>query len=197
MLRQTDKRKNSNLGNRVPLVVEFHPALKEINGIVEALWPILETSERMRDVFGSRPIVSYKRPKNLKDSLVRSKVKKAREVSVGMSKCNKSRCQICNYVDEAKEFLEGKVKYYINYNFDCDSAGVIYLIYCRKCGKKYVGSTITSFRKRFNNHKSSMNRYGRGTSCFARNERKRKPTSSDCPAKRRRFTNTVMRGDWN
>ena len=28
ILRQTDKRKNSNLGNRVPLVVEFHPALK-------------------------------------------------------------------------------------------------------------------------------------------------------------------------
>ena len=54
---------------------------------MEALWPILETSERMRDVFGSRPIVSYKRPKNLKDSLIRSKVKKAREVNVGMSKC--------------------------------------------------------------------------------------------------------------
>jgi hypothetical protein len=65
MLRQTDKRKNSSLGNRVPLVVEFHPPLKEINGIVEALWPILETSERMRDVFGSRPIVSYIRDQNI------------------------------------------------------------------------------------------------------------------------------------
>jgi hypothetical protein len=38
----------------------------------------------MRDVFGSRPIVSYKRPKNVKDSLVRSKDKKAREVSACM-----------------------------------------------------------------------------------------------------------------
>ena len=28
--------------------------------------------------------------------------------------------------------------------------------------KQYVGSTITSFRKRFNNHKSSLSRYGKG-----------------------------------
>ena len=39
---------------------------------------------------------------------------------------------------------------------------MIYLISCVKCGKNYLGSTITSFRKRFNNHKSSINRYGRG-----------------------------------
>ena len=40
--------------------------------------------------------------------------------------------------------------------------GVIYLISCKKCRKQYVGSTITSFRYRFNNHKSSLTRFGRG-----------------------------------
>ena len=34
LLRQTGKRKNCNLSNRVLLVVQFHPALKEINGII-------------------------------------------------------------------------------------------------------------------------------------------------------------------
>ena len=33
---------------------------------------------------------------------------------------------------------------------------------CKKCAKIYVGSTITSFRKRFNNHKSRLNRFGKG-----------------------------------
>ena len=28
--------------------------------------------------------------------------------------------------------------------------------------KQYVGSTVTAFRKRFNNHKSSLIRYGKG-----------------------------------
>ena len=39
---------------------------------------------------------------------------------------------------------------------------MVYLITCKTCGKQFVGSTITEFRKRFNNHKSSINRYGKG-----------------------------------
>ena len=33
---------------------------------------------------------------------------------------------------------------------------------CGKCSKQYVGSTITAFRLRFNNHKSSINRFPKG-----------------------------------
>ena len=56
----------------------------------------------------------------------------------------------------------GNREYYINYDFDCDSTGIVYLIECKKCGKQYIGSTVTSFKKCFNNHKSSLFRYGRG-----------------------------------
>ena len=49
----------------------------------------------------------------------------------------------------------------MNYRFDCDSVGVIYLLSCKKCNKLYIGSTTNSFRKRFNNHKSCLDRYGR------------------------------------
>ena len=33
-------------------------------------------------------------------------------------------------------------------------------VICKKCSKIYVGSTITSFRRRFNNHETSVKRYG-------------------------------------
>ena len=49
-----------------------------------------------------------------------------------------------------------------DYEFDCDSNGVVYLIKCKRCGRQYIGSTINAFRIRFNNHESSLNRYGRG-----------------------------------
>ena len=65
-----------------------------------------------------------------------------------MKKCGKSRCQICSYVEEAEEFEYGNKKYWINYPFDWDSEGVIYVIRCISCSKIYVGSTITTFRKR-------------------------------------------------
>jgi hypothetical protein len=47
-----------------------------------------------------------------------------------MKKCGKSRCQIliCCYVEETGKFEYGKLKYWINYSFDCDSEGVIYVI---------------------------------------------------------------------
>ena len=81
-----------------------------------------------------------------------------------MRKCSKARCQICEYVREGISFKDSSEnqQYYVNYDFDCDSNEVVYLIECKKCLKLYVGSTITSFRMRFNNHKSSLVGYGKG-----------------------------------
>ena len=39
---------------------------------------------------------------------------------------------------------------------------VVYLFTCRICSKQYVGSTITAFRTRLNNHRSSLSRCGPG-----------------------------------
>ena len=78
-----------------------------------------------------------------------------------MKKCGKPRCQICGFVDEDCTF-QGERTYFINFLFNCDSSGVVYILSCNPCQKIYVGSTITSFRKRFNNYKSSFTRYGKG-----------------------------------
>ena len=47
----------------------------------------------------------------------------------------------------------------INFTFDCDSEGVVYVMICKTCRKVYVGSTITSSGQRLNNQKSSATRY--------------------------------------
>ena len=80
------------------------------------------------------------------------------------SPCGKVRCKICKFVKTGSIF-ESRVEkksFHINHSFDCDSSGVVYLITRKRCVKQHVRSTITEFRKRFNNHKSSMNRYGKG-----------------------------------
>ena len=50
-------------------------------------------------------------------------------------------------------------EYDINSDFNCDSSGVVYLLGCKVCGKQYVGSTLTSFRARFNSYKSSSRKF--------------------------------------
>ena len=69
----------------------------------------------MKNVFEEKPMVAYRRPRNSKDEIVRSKFKRVNNDNRGMRKCGKSRCQICKYVKEGCEFNEGSRKFYINY----------------------------------------------------------------------------------
>ena len=90
----------------------------------------------MKNVFEVRPLISYRRPRNLKDELVRSRLKKGEGgYSKGMKRCGKTRCQICDFVDEGNIFGPSNHTYYINFTFDCDSEGIVYLIICKKCKK--------------------------------------------------------------
>ena len=79
-----------------------------------------------------------------------------------MKRFGKTHCQICDFVDESNTFGPSDHTYFINFAFDFDSEEVVYLIICKKCKKIYVGSNITPFRKRFNNHENSLIRYGKG-----------------------------------
>ena len=128
LLCQDTNRRDIKRNKRLPLVMMFHPALSGAGKIVDSFWPILYASEDMRSIFGEKMIIVYRRPKNLKDNLVRSKLKGEGSGDKGMRKCGKSRCQICNFVEEGSTFCRNGRIFYINYLFDFDSAGVIYLI---------------------------------------------------------------------
>ena len=145
------------------LVMTFYPVLSGVGKVVDSLWPILQVSDGTAKIFNEKPKIVHRRPRNLRDSLAREKVRMGHIGDKGMRKCGKSRCQICNFVEEGSSFGDGRgaYMYYINFSFDCDSAGVIYLLTCKRCSKIYVGSTVTSFRKRFNNHKRSLKRFGK------------------------------------
>ena len=142
-------------------MVNFHSALSGIEKVVNSLWPILHTSDDMKRVFGEKPIVSFRRPKNLKDELVKAKLKDERVISVGMKNVVN---HIVKFVVLWRLGISKDMEINLRLSIDCDSEGVFYLISCTKCRKNYVGSTITSFRKRFNNHKRSLVRYGKGQS---------------------------------
>ena len=151
----------------VPLVLTYHPAFNLLWKIVRKHYSILENSEEHRNVFSQPPFIAFRRCKNLKDILVRSKLYSrgtGDAYSQGCSSCGGKRCQVCKHVCVTDTFCfsaTGK-QYKINFDFDCNSSNVVYLLECRVCHKQYVGSTVTPFRIRFNNYKLGDSRYRAG-----------------------------------
>ena len=144
--------------DRICLVLDFHPALKELFAILHELQSIVGLSEDSLKVLPEKPLLSFRRQINLKDHLVRSKLRNLEYSDRSMNKCGKRSCQACNYIIIGTEFtsmVTGGI-YHINHAFNCDSKGVVYLITCKYCNLQYVGNTVTQFRS------SSLLRFGKG-----------------------------------
>ena len=148
---------------KTPFVVTYHPRLPDISKILRELHPILGLSERCKNPITSVPSVAFRKPKSLGDYLVRAKVdsRGPKGLLLGTVKCSSKRCEVCKYLDEHSHFKgsQDDRRYSINYNLNCNSNNVFYLVTCKKCLLQYVGSTITKFRLRFNNHKSRIRRH--------------------------------------
>ena len=57
--------------------------------------------------------------------------------------CKSHRCDVCNYVITSSSFMSHTTKrsYNTNYQLDCNSNNVVYLLTCKVWGLQYVGST--------------------------------------------------------
>ena len=152
--------------DRIPFTVTYHPRLPNIGGFLKELHPLLQLSDRCNQAVPHVPMMAFRRPKNLQDYLVRAKlrpVSNSDRVTKGTMHCKSNRCDVCNYVTPSSSFTSHTTKrsYNINYQLDCNSNNVVYLITCKACGLQYVGSTSTKFRLRFNNHKSRLRAHSR------------------------------------
>ena len=89
-------------------------------------------------------LVAYKRPTNIHDILVHSKMGK-QTASFNVTKCNRKRCSHCSTINESDCFTSTNTAsvHKVNYDLSCTSTSVIYLITCKKCKAQYmyVGQT--------------------------------------------------------
>jgi hypothetical protein len=73
--------KNSN---RNCFVIDYHPALRVLYNIFRELQVIVSWSERFLSIMPELPMVCFRRSINLKDHLVRSKLRGEEESIVGI-----------------------------------------------------------------------------------------------------------------
>lgn len=143
-------------GRQANLVLTFSNTSPNVNHILKKHFNILEQSERLKNIITTAPRVVYRRSRNLRDTIVRSKTTVSG--STGSRPCGKVRCGICRHVTPRHnaESTNSNFTYKIYGNLDCDSSNIVYLLKCGACDKQYVGQTETPFRIRFNNHRAHI-----------------------------------------
>ncbi|KAK3099849.1 hypothetical protein FSP39_010733 [Pinctada imbricata] len=111
----------------------------------------------MKKIIPSPPLVSYRKPRSIKDHLVRSRLDNPKPVG-SFSTCTNKRCKLCPRSQTTSTFKSTNTghEYKILTNVSCKSRNVVYLITCRVCQKQYIGETEDGLNMRINNHRSSI-----------------------------------------
>ena len=150
------RKRKKEIDNRITLVLTYHPALTKVYEILQKAHRNTLKSQRLTAVLPSPPRLAFRNAKTFKDNLVRSKLKTTYE-KPGVTICGRKNCEICYILHQGDTFESSNTgkQYKINFSFNCNSRNVIYLLTCKICEKQYVGSTVTTFRSRFNQYKSN------------------------------------------
>ena len=156
--------------NGVPFVVTYNPLLNSLYGIIRKNLYLLNMDQKVKEVFSSQPMVSFRSARKLSSYLVQAKLYPL-ERRVGSYKCCCNRCQVCRSITETETFIcnNGQRSYKINHSFDCNEKCLIYLLTCNCCQKQYVGyvgQTVYIFRSRWNNYKDNARKFDRGEHCM-------------------------------
>ena len=158
-------RKDNTKG--VPLVVIYHPGLKNIDKIINRNLQLLYMDQEVKKVFTPKLMVSFRNTTKPSSYLVRAKLYPL-ERQVDSFKCKGKRCQRCSNVNKTDSFARSvtRKEYKINHYFNCNEKCLICLLTCKIFLKQYVGQTVDKLRLRWNNYKSDNRNHQRFESCM-------------------------------
>ena len=126
----------------IPFVFTYNPRNPKIFQRVIGCTSILNESAKMKAIMEQKKIVPSKRqPPNLILILTKSKFS-LQATSGGVRKCNDPCCANCEYMIEGDSItVENGDIFHIKTEMTCQTANVVYVIFCRGCGKSYIDET--------------------------------------------------------
>ena len=167
--------KGVNNSNRVRYTITYDPKLPYISPILFKNWKVMvETDRRLAKPFAAPPMACLKRPVNLSDQLIRSRLSTLQRAGtrggqVGFRRCPGSRrgCSLCPFTGAAadgksvvKEVRVNNTGQVINVkqNITCRDDYVLYVLSCTKpgCMAQYAGQTYRQAYIRFREHLDSI-----------------------------------------
>ena len=166
-IRGTNRKNKSK--NGVPFVVTYDSLLNSLYGIITKNLYFLNMDQKVKEVFSSQPMVSFRSAHKLSSYLVRGKLYPL-ERRVGSYKCSCNRCQVYHSITETDMFIckNDQRSYKTNHSFDSNNKCLIYLLTCNCCQKQYVVQTVGKFRNKWNNYRDNARKFDRGEHCTQR-----------------------------
>ena len=144
---------------RIPLVVTYHPSMRFLARTTKRHQITLRSSERLNAIFNLPPIIAFRRPKNLRDLLVRADLTSCTNETPGNSVCGAVRCKTCPILKTTNAFCSTVTgeRFTIKIHATCKTSNIVYLIECRRCGLQYVGESSQPLHMRMNGHRYDIN----------------------------------------
>ena len=139
------------------LITTYNPGFRGLKTVVEKNWDLLGKSCTTRAIYRERLLGAFRRPKNLKDYLMKARLRptEPRETVENQNKCLRpNTCRYCPKLNTDGRILcsaSGRT-YMSRYNVCCSSSNLIYCITCKRCGIQYVGQTKCELKVRFSSH---------------------------------------------
>ena len=126
--------------DRLILSLPYDRRMTNVNSILHQHWSYsLKVNPDLKKAFPNPPMISYSRPKNLRDILVRSQlpkklVSKDLRRRVGFKRCNMTRCETCPYTKNIKSHTCNYTNksYNIKEELSCYTENTIYSLTCTK-----------------------------------------------------------------
>ena len=148
-------------------VVSWDPRLPSIDGIQNKHYRAMTSLDPyLKEVYPEAPLVAYRRPKNIREHLIRAKLPPKNRSNPdrqlkGKKRCKKS-CLICPYIQEGKDVKYNNFKWNIITSVNCETPNSVYMLTCTKerCREKepnYIGETERKLKDRICEHIGYIN----------------------------------------
>ena len=137
-------------------VCDWHPSLSQIPTILKQHYRILESDERMSNIFPEKPLVAYRRPRTTRQHLVRNDILKPEKKPSSTTACGS--CKLCKNISERTTLRNSKkqIQVELKDGGTCRTKYVIYAAICTKCDLIYVGHTGIELKDRFSRHRHDI-----------------------------------------
>ena len=160
------KRGRRDMEPKLTCCIQYSPQGRDIELAIKKYWHIVASDPHLQKCgFDTPPMLTYKRPPNLRNMLVRSDIPPQpapthflSQIPSGNYKCGN--CQQCVFTRKSHTFKHpqsGKT-YYVKGIISCKTEGIIYMIRCERCNMAYIGKSTRALKTRITEHRSAIRR---------------------------------------